>query len=121
MQDPIQPLIHQAPLCRLREAINRTGLSIGDQVELRLAEDGSVWVEAPLRERYWFFPRTRMQIIGMLDPHAADIVKPALRRKDHLRVRIVDILPEHLAPDGQAEVYISVWGAPAPQGRIIVW
>lgn len=119
MQDPIQPLIHQAPLYGLRPAINRSGLSIGDQVELRLAANGLVWADARLRERYWLFPRTRKSPVGLLDPYAADLVTPALRRHDHLRVRIVDIMPEHLSADGRAEVFISVWAAPERRGRVI--
>jgi hypothetical protein len=34
-----------------------------------------------------------------------------LGRNDHLRVRIVGLTPEHLATDGKAEMYVSVWGA----------
>jgi hypothetical protein len=43
---------------------------------------------------------------------AEEIIAPSLAHGDDLRVRIIDLTPEHLANGYPPEVYISVWGDP---------
>ena len=43
---------------------------------------------------------------------AEEIVAPSLARGDALRVRIIDLVPEHLSSGYPPEVCISVWGDP---------
>ena len=50
--------------------------------------------------------------MGHLGPLAEEIVSPSLAHGDPLRVRIIDLVPEHLANGYPPEVYISVWGDP---------
>ena len=110
MQDFLQPILHKAPVYGLRRGINRTGLSIGDAAELFETEDGRIGVSAPIRRRFLFLTRREQGTIGCLGPAAAALVAPLLARRGSLRVRIVGITPEHLAPDGKADLHVSVWG-----------
>jgi hypothetical protein len=57
-------------------------------------------------------PRHRTGLLGHLGPVAEEIVAPSLAHGDALRVRIIDLTPEHLANGYGPEVYISVWGDP---------
>jgi len=115
MQDMLQPILHKAPLVGLCRGINRTGLSIGDPAELLASAEGGIEVAARIRRRFLFFSRKQLCVIGQLGPAASELVAPMLLRSDRLRVRIVGITPEHLAPDGRAEMHVSVWGhVPVP-------
>ncbi len=121
VQDIIEPILHKAAVCDLTRPIRQSGLSIGDAAQLHLTEDGHVTVWATIRHRRFFLPRRTLLALGQLGAQAAQILTPALRRGDHLRVRVVGLTPEHLAPNGQAEMHISVWGnaryLPAPLTR----
>lgn len=110
VQDVIQPIIHKAAVRDLCVTVNRTGLSIGDKVELRLTEDGQVAVYGWVKRRILVVTRRRLQKLGSLGPHACHLLEYGLRRGDYMRVRIVGMTPEHLAPDGRAEIDVSVWG-----------
>jgi hypothetical protein len=57
-------------------------------------------------------PRQRPAHLGHLGPLAEEIVAPSLAHGDPLRVRIIDLVPEHLSNGYPPEVYISVWGDP---------
>ena len=50
--------------------------------------------------------------IGALSAQAQELLLPALETGAHLRVRIVELVPSHLAPGGQARIAVSVWGDP---------
>lgn len=50
--------------------------------------------------------------IGALSSQAGSLLAPALRTNAPLRVRIVELVPPHLATNGQARVAVSVWGDP---------
>lgn len=110
MQDIIEAIIHKAAVCDLQTAIRHTGLSIGDAAELHLCDDGSVAVWGKISKRSFLIRRNVLAHIGFLGPQASKILTPSLRRGDHLRVRVVGLTPEHLAPDGKAEMHVSVWG-----------
>ena len=120
MQDMLQPLIHKAAVHSISVNVARAGLSIGDTAGLVALPDGRIGVYARLRRRFLgLFPRDVSVMIGALGPHAATLIAPAVERGELLRVRIVDLTPEHLAtsPTG-AEVFISVWGDPR---HVAVW
>lgn len=110
VQDVIQPIIHKAEVTGLRVNIGSTGLSMGDCAELRLTEDGRVAVFAHVTRRVFLIRRKVLVQLGYLGPRARLILGPALQRGDHLRIRIVGLTPEHLAPDGKPEMHVSVWG-----------
>jgi hypothetical protein len=110
MYDIIEPIIHKATVMDLRINIKNTGLSIGDTAELHLNEDGCVSVFATALRRGFFLRRRVLCRVGQLGPQASQMLTPALRRGERLRVRIVGLTPEHLAPEGKAEMHISVWG-----------
>jgi hypothetical protein len=121
VHDIIEPLLHKAAVRDLLRPIRNSGLSIGDTAQLHLTEDGRIAVWATLRYTRFFLPRRSLLPLGHLGADAGQILTPALRRGDHLRVRVVGLTPEHLSPDGQAEMHISVWGnaryLPAPLTR----
>lgn len=114
MYDLLQPLIHKAAIHDICVNVARSRLSIGDPVRLLPLTDGRIGVVAELRSS-WFgiIPRKVSRLIGVLGPHASELIAPAVSRGEQLRVRIVGLTPEHLAQSpGGAEVHISVWGDP---------
>jgi hypothetical protein len=111
MQDIIEPIIHKAAVQDLTLRLRTTGLSIGDTAELRMDADNRIAVFAPVIRRRFFIRRAVLRHVGYLGPSATALLAPMLGRNDHLRVRIVGLTPEHLATDGKAEMYVSVWGA----------
>jgi len=113
MTDAKLPLIHKAPVEGIRIHVARTGLGIGDPATLERMSDGRVGVRARLRQPILgLIPRHREGVIGHLGPLAEEIIAPSLAHGDSLRVRIIDLIPEHLANGFPPEVYISVWGDP---------
>jgi hypothetical protein len=113
MTDAKLPLIHKAPVEGLTVHVARTRLAIGDPAWLDRLADGKVGVFAEVRQMVLgLFPRQRPSLLGHLGPLAEEIVAPSLAHGDPLRVRIIDLVPEHLANGFPPEVYISVWGDP---------
>ena len=111
MHDTLQPLIHKAPVTGLRVNVTRTGLCINDPAELRLLSDGQIAIFAMGHNGFLgqLRPKCRLHL-GSLGPAASTLILPAVQDDRHLRVRIVDLVPEHLAPDSGPVVWISVWG-----------
>lgn len=108
MRHTLRPLIHKAPVLGLRVHVGRTGLCIGDPAALELLADGHIGIFALVRRRLLGLALRRSLLqIGHLGPTGATLLRPALERGQHLRVRIVGLTPEHLAAP---EVHISVWG-----------
>lgn len=113
MSDSKLPLIHKAPVEGLTIHVARTGLSIGDSAWLERLSDGRIGVFARLRKPILgLIPHHRDGLVGHLGPVAEEIIAPSLAHGDDLRVRIIDLTPEHLANGYPPEVYISVWGDP---------
>lgn len=113
MSDPKLPLIHKAPVERLMVHVARSGLVIGDSAWFDRLADGRIGVFAQLkRSILWIVPRRGPRLLGHLGPIAEDIVAPSLAHGDDLRVRIVALVPEHLANGNPPEIHISVWGDP---------
>jgi hypothetical protein len=113
MSDPMLPLIHKALVEGLLIHVGRTGVSIGDPAWLARLENGRIGVFARVRAPILgVIPRQRAGLLGHLGPRAEEIVSPSLDHHDALRVRIIDLVPEHLAKGDPPEVHISVWGDP---------
>ncbi|MBL9048785.1 MAG: hypothetical protein JNK19_01570 [Tabrizicola sp.] len=113
MSDAKLPLIHKAPVEGLTIHVARTGLAIGDSARLDRLSDGRIGVFARLRKPILgLIPHHREGLVGHLGPVAEEIIAPSLAHGDDLRVRIIDLTPEHLANGYPPEVYISVWGDP---------
>jgi hypothetical protein len=113
MTDAKLPLIHKAPVEGLTVHVARTRLAIGDHAWLDRLSDGKIGVFAEVRQMLFrVIPRQRPALLGHLGPLAEEIVAPSLAHGDPLRVRIIDLVPEHLANGFPPEVYISVWGDP---------
>jgi hypothetical protein len=113
MTDAKLPLIHKAPVEGLTIHVARTRLAIGDHAWLDRLTDGKIGVFAEVRQMLFrVIPRQRPALLGHLGPLAEEIVAPSLAHGDPLRVRIIDLVPEHLANGFPPEVYISVWGDP---------
>jgi hypothetical protein len=110
LQEIIEPIIHKAAVIDLQIPLKPTGLSIGDAAELHLGDDGRISVYTHISKRSFLFRRRVLAHVGFLGPQAGPLLSAALRRGDHLRVRIVGLTPEHLAPNGKSEMHISVWG-----------
>lgn len=113
MSDAKLPLIHKAPVEGLEIHVARAGLAIGDQARLDRLSDGRIGVFARLNKPILgLIPHHREGLVGHLGPVAEEIISPSLAHGDDLRVRIIDLTPEHLANGYPPEVYISVWGDP---------
>lgn len=113
MSDAKLPLIHKAPVEGLQIHVARTGLAIGDAAWLDRLPDGRVGVFARFSQPILgLIPRQRPGLVGHLGPLAEEIVAPSIAHEDTLRVRIIDLVPEHLSNGFPPEVYISVWGDP---------
>jgi hypothetical protein len=113
MTDAKLPLIHKAPVEGLAVPVARTGLAIGDTAWLDRLTDGRIGVFARIRQPILgLIPRQRAALLGHLGPLAEEIVAPSLAHGDALRVRIIDLVPEHLSNGLPPEIYVSVWGDP---------
>lgn len=113
MSDNKLPLIHKAPVEGLQVHVARAGLVIGDPASLDRLSDGRIGVFAQVRQPFLgIFPRRRRVLIGHLGPSVEDILAPSLSHGNALRIRIIDLTPEHLANGYPPEIYISVWGDP---------
>jgi hypothetical protein len=113
MSDAKLPLIHKAPVEGLAIHVARTGLAIGDSARLDRLSDGRIGVFARLKKPILgVIPHHTEGFVGHLGPVAEEIIAPSLAHGDDLRVRIIDLTPEHLANGYPPEVYISVWGDP---------
>jgi hypothetical protein len=113
MSDAKLPLIHKAPVEGLVIHVARTRLAIGDTAWIDRLPDGRIGVFAKVRHLLLgVIPRHRPAFLGHLGPMAEEIVAPSLAHGDPLRVRIIDLVPEHLANGYPPEIYISVWGDP---------
>ncbi|SFL21810.1 hypothetical protein SAMN04488004_110154 [Loktanella salsilacus] len=86
-------------------------LTLGDAVELRMLEDGRVKSHAVNKERWiLLFGKRRLVRIGTLGEQTASLLRPALARNSHLRVRIVELITSKLSGDKKAHISVSVWG-----------
>ena len=113
MTDAKLPLLHKAPVEGLLVHVARTGLVLGDPAWLASTEDGRIGVFARFRHRIiGLLPRWRDGLLGHLGPVAQAVVAPSLAHGDDLRVRIVALMPEHLAKEAPPEIHVSVWGDP---------
>ena len=113
MSERLEPILPQVPVEGIAIHIGKAGIGMGDMAEARLLPDGRVGIYAVIRRRILgIFPARRMGYIGHLGPIATRILSPALMEGLLLRLRIIDLTPEHLANGYPPEVYISVWGDP---------
>jgi len=82
-------------------------------IQLFLEADGSVGAYADRPAGLFGLRRPGGPVrVGALSASAQDLLGPALATGAPLRVRIVEMVPTHLAPDGRARIAISVWGNP---------
>jgi hypothetical protein len=113
MSESKLPIIHKAPVEGLRFNIAQTGLAIGDTAEIDRLSDGRIGVFAKVRKPiFGVFSRRKVELLGHLGPMVEDLLAPPLSSGAPLRIRIVDLIPEHLSNGYPPEVYISVWGDP---------
>lgn len=106
-------LLAKAKLHDVRLHIGRSGLSLGDAVELALDAQGKVIVRARVQERVLgVFRRTRCRTLGHLGPAVDRFLAPLVETEQALRVRVVGLTPEHLSASADPEVFVSIWGAP---------
>jgi len=113
MSDAKLALIRKTRVEGIAVHVNRAGLAIGDVAWLEPLSDGRIGVFAQINRRFLgLITRWRPGFLGHLDPLAEEIVAPSLAHGDRLRVRIIDLVPEHLAHGNPPEVHISVWGDP---------
>ena len=105
------PLIHKASVMDLQVDIVQAGLCLGDEVEARSLDDGTIGLFAEVKRRLLgILPLRRRRLIGRLGPKASALVQPEIDRGDRPRLRIVSLTPKFLAaPGGDAEVSVSVW------------
>lgn len=81
-------------------------------VRLYLEDNGSVSAYADRPSSLFGLRPGGPVRIGALSSQAANLLSPALKTNAPLRVRIVELVPPHLATNGQAQVAVSVWGDP---------
>jgi hypothetical protein len=106
----MDPLIYKTTLEMERSP---AWLSPGMPLALTTSPDGTVRAVASRLARWPFRGEKRVQI-GALRPEATELLRPFLDTGVRLRVRIVALVPAHLAPDGEARIAISVWGDARP-------
>lgn len=113
MYDVMEPILPVVPVEGIAVNISRSGLAMGDRCEARLMSDGRVGIFARVRQPILrVIPRWRQGYLGHLGPVAGQVMAPALLEGASLRVRVVQLTPEHLAGPGMPEIMISVWGDP---------
>jgi len=98
----MQPLIHKASVHLTADKLPPS-ISPGDAVDLRLQDDGTIMAILALPPRFPFGLGTSREFVaGTLGQRASDLLRPALEKAAHLRVRIVEIEPAHLSRNGQS-------------------
>ena len=108
----MQPLIHKASVHLTTKSLP-SSVAPGDAVDLRLQDEGTIIAILALSSRLPFgLGQPRKLLAGHLGQKASELLTPALERKAHLRVRVVEVEPAHLSRTGQSYLYISVWGSP---------
>lgn len=108
----MQPLIHKASI-NLSSSRIPPQVAPGDTAKLHLTDDEAIAVTLTISSRWPFsWGKGKEWVAGVLGAQASDILRPALRKGTHLRVRIVELEPAHLSSDNQSRLYISVWGDP---------
>lgn len=81
-------------------------------VRLRLEADGSVGAYADRPAGLLGLRPSRPVRIGALSHQARELLRPALETGAPFRVRIVELVPPQLSPDGRPRIAVSVWGDP---------
>jgi hypothetical protein len=113
MHEVMEPILPVVPVEGIAVHIGKSGLSMGDRCEARLLPDGLVGIFAKVRRPFLgLIPWWRVGYLGHLGPMAAQVITPALLEGASLRLRVVQLTPEHLAGTGMPEILISVWGDP---------
>ena len=113
MSDAKLALIRKTEVAGIAVHVTRTGLSIGDVAWLAPLTDGRIGVFAKINRRILgIIPRRKPGFLGHLGPAAESIIAPSIAHGDQLRVRIIDLVPEHLANGNPPEIHISIWGNP---------
>jgi hypothetical protein len=113
MIEHLHPVLPKTPVLGVTHHIGRSGLSIGDPVDLQLTHAGTLRLMVPIRRRILgIYPYFRPEALGDLGPVVGRILAPALRAGAQMRVRIVDLVPEHMAGSRAPRVYVSVWADP---------
>lgn len=108
----MQPLIHKASINLVSSSIP-SQVAPGDAATLHLTHDETIAVILTLSSRWPFgWGKAKDWVAGVLGAQASDILRPALQKGAHLRVRVVELEPAHLSSDNQGRLYISVWGDP---------
>ncbi|AWD22308.1 hypothetical protein [Fuscovulum blasticum] len=111
MRDVLEPILPVVPVEGIALHIGRSGLSMGDPCEAQLLPDGHVGIFARVRKRFLgLIPLWRQGYLGHVGPVAGQVLTPALLDGATLRLRVVQLTPEHLAGAGMPEILISVWG-----------
>lgn len=109
----MQPLFHKASVHLTIDTLPKTA-SPGEAVTIYLQENGKIVVTYMVSSRLPFGLGGPIEVVlGYLGHQATAMLRPALERNAHLRVRIVEIQPAHLSSSGNASLFISVWGDPS--------
>ena len=113
MHEVMEPILPTVPVEGIAVNISRSGLSMGDRCEARLMPDGQIGIFGRVRQPILgLIPHWRDAYLGHLGPMAGQVLTPALLEGASLRLRVVQLTPEHLAGTGMPEIMISVWGDP---------
>ena len=113
----MQAIIHKAEVDLIIDPVS-AGICPSDKASLVLNPDATVnvFVEKPVRLAFRA-GATRLIHIGKLESLAAEALTPALKSSTHLRIRIVEVEPQHVTRTGKAAVFLSVWGNVADKVR----
>lgn len=113
MTESLQPILAKTPVLGLQLHIGRSGICIGDAVNLWLTETGDVLLIARIkRRRFGFFSHRKNAVLGHLGPAISRYLAPGLQQGASFRVRIVGLTPEHLCGPAGPEVFVSIWADP---------
>lgn len=108
----MQPLISKASVHLTASSLPRC-VSSGDAVSLRMRDDGTIAAIVSIPSRLPFgFGRSREFMAGTLGQQATNLLRPAIEKAMHLRVRVVEVEPAHLSGTGHRRLFLSVWGDP---------
>lgn len=110
MQSVKQPIIRKVQVLDLAIHVQKSGLCLGDPLQLVAMTDGQIGVYTLQRRALLGLLARKPRYVGHLGPSASRIVAPLLSGAEDLRVRVVGLTPEHLASSAGPEVHVSVWG-----------
>ena len=101
----------KTPVINLEVDLKKKGISIGDDLTLVQADKGDFFLYFQPRQGFLsrIFINKRPKRLGQLEADVSANLAANLDPKKHVRIRIVDATPKHIAKDCIDRLHVSIW------------